>query len=254
MSELNLRKVEPVRLFEQVVQRIRLLIVRGNLQPGDKLPGEMELSEALSVSRPSVREALRALESRGLIEVRSGTGAFVGSPRDSFRAASEAIEWLVGQRSWAIQLLQVREGLESVSASLAAASVTDELLTRLREIVEQQEQLSGSLSSLDRMVELDVLFHVLIAQTSENTIVEELVSSIVRAFCDSNRAVLYLDQGSMNKTLAEHRHIIEALDSRDPAAAEAAVRAHISRVRADVESVPPPDSTDKVQIEGEGAG
>ncbi|MBC7262988.1 MAG: FadR family transcriptional regulator [Chloroflexi bacterium] len=236
--QLNFLKVGPIRLFEQVAEQIRALIVEGHLQPGDKLPSELELSEALGVSRASIREALRALESKGLIEVRSGAGAFVASrPFSLFSASSEAVEWLIKQRESLLQLLEVRESVEGLTASLAAASVSSELLEKLGQVVREQEKLSGTLSALDRQVELDIRFHELIAEASGNTIAEEIVDAIVARFCDSNRAILYLNKGNLEKTITEHRRVIEALASGDRVKAEAAMRAHIARVRADIEKV-----------------
>lgn len=235
-TDLNLRQVKPVRLFEQVVQQLQTLIIEGKLQPGDRLPSETELSERHGVSRSVVREALRALESKGMIAVRSGAGAFVASPHASFRAASEAIEWLASQHESLRQLLQVRESVEGLTASLAAAVLPEDALAELQHIVQRQRELAGSVSNLEQQVELDVRFHTLIAAVSGNTIAEEIIGRIVPAFCDSNRAVLYL-KANMNQTLHEHQAIIEALASGDPTRAEQAMRAHVARVRGEIESL-----------------
>jgi GntR family transcriptional repressor for pyruvate dehydrogenase complex len=236
MSEPNLRQVKPVRLFDQVVEQLQALIVEGTWQPADKLPSEAELGSTYGVSRSVVREALRVLESKGLIEVRSGAGAFVTTPHASFRASSEAIEWLASHRDSLRQLLQVRESVEGLTASLAATSVPQDVLSELQGIVQQQRQLARSRSNLDAQVELDVRFHTLIAQVSGNTIAEEIVGRIVPAFCDSNRAVLYL-RANMDLTLREHQAIIEALASGDAMRAEQAMRSHVARVRGDIESL-----------------
>ncbi|MBM4430780.1 MAG: FadR family transcriptional regulator [Chloroflexi bacterium] len=233
-GELKLRPVRPIRLFEQVVEQLQALIVSGDLRPGDKLPSEADLSSAHGVSRASVREALRALESKGVITVRSGAGAFVARRPFSFSAPSEAVEWLLSQRDSLLELLRVRESIEGLTASLAATSICSESLSELRQIVEQQSQLSGSLPSLECLAELDVRFHLLIAEASGNTLAKEIVDAIVPAFCESNRAVLYVGSGNMQKTVQEHQRIINALAARDAHAAEAAIRAHIARVRTDI--------------------
>jgi GntR family transcriptional repressor for pyruvate dehydrogenase complex len=87
-----------VRLFEQAVDQIKELIMEGELQPGDKLPSETHLSRELDVSRSSIREALRALESQGIIEVRSGAGAYVTLQPFSFSSVREAVIWLSKRR------------------------------------------------------------------------------------------------------------------------------------------------------------
>lgn len=237
MHEPNLRQVKPVRLFDQVVEQLQALIVEGTWQPGDRLPSEAELGASYGVSRSVVREALRVLESKGLIEVRSGAGAFVATPHASFRAAGEAIEWLASQRDSLRQLLQVRETVEGLTASLAASALPPDVLSELQDIVRQQRQLAQSRSSLDGQVELDVRFHTLIAQVSGNAIAEEIIGRIVPAFCDSNRAVLYL-KANMDQTLQEHQAIVDALASGDAASAEQAMRTHVARVRGDIESLP----------------
>jgi len=236
MSEPNLQQLKPVRLFDQLMEQLQELIVQGTWQPGDKLPSEADLGATYGVSRSVVREALRALESKGLIEVRSGAGAFVATPHASFHAASEAIEWLASQRDSLRQLLQVRESVEGLTAALAAASLPEEVLAELQGIVREQRQLAQSPGHLDRQVALDVRFHTLIAQISGNTIAADIIGRIVPAFCDSNRAVLYL-KANMDHTLREHDAIIDALASGDPERAEQAMRAHVARVRGEVESV-----------------
>ena len=231
-----LRQVKPVRLFEGAVGQIRALIIDGQLQPGEKLPSESELCVALDVSRSSVREALRTLESKGLIQVRSGSGAYVAANPFSFNVVSEAVQWLLKRQDSLVQLLQVREVVEGLAASLVAALASEELLTDLRRIIEEQAQLSGVSSNLSRQAELDARFHLLIAEASGNPIAQEIISAIVPAFIDSNRAVLYVST-NIERSLLEHQAIIDALASRDPARAEAAVRSHIARVRTEIHDI-----------------
>jgi GntR family transcriptional repressor for pyruvate dehydrogenase complex len=240
MSEPNLRQIKPVRLFDQVVQQLQAQIVDGTWQPGDRLPSEAELGASYGVSRSVVREALRVLESKGLIEVRSGAGAFVATPHASFRAAGEAIEWLASHRDSLRQLLQVRESVEGLTASLAASALPQDVLAELQDIVRQQRQLAQSTGNLDGQVQLDVRFHTLIAQVSGNAIAEEIIGRIVPAFCDSNRAVLYL-KANMDQTLQEHQAIVDALATGDATNSEQAMRAHVARVRGDIESLPTED-------------
>ncbi len=246
MQEVELRKVGSVRVFEQVAEQLRRLITEGHLEPGDQLPSELRLSQALEVSRASVREALRLLESTGLIEVRTGAGTFVAPPRVSFTTTGDAVEWLLKRRDSLLHLLEVRESVEGLTAALAAPVIGDELLAQLRSIVDRQSELAGSVSNLDQEVELDVRFHALIAQASRNTIAQDIVNAIVPAFVDSNRVVLYLSREAMEKTLAEHQRIVDALASRHAKKAELAMRAHIARVRGEIRQVQPEYETVEV--------
>ena len=103
------QKLEPVRVFEQVVQQIRELIVSGELQVGDKLPPEQELERQLSVSRSSIREALRVLEAEGLVEVRRGSGTYITSSTGRNRSRDEVANWLEQREEFLVQELEVRE-------------------------------------------------------------------------------------------------------------------------------------------------
>lgn len=229
----SIHRVKSVRLSDQAVNQLRALIISGEFNPGDKLPSESELCEKLEVSRSSVREALRTLESRGLILVRTGSGAFVSDRPFSFIAMTEAMEWLLKRQEYLAQILQVREVNEGLAAALVAPNVTDDLLRRLHQIVQEQHELAGAAPNLERESELDIEFHELIAAASGNTLVHELVSSIVREFCSSNRALLYVS-GKMAISIKEHEAVIQAIAGRDPVRAEKTMRAHVARVRNDI--------------------
>jgi GntR family transcriptional repressor for pyruvate dehydrogenase complex len=243
MHEVELRKIGSVRVFEQVAEQLRRLITEGHLEPGDQLPSELRLSQALEVSRASVREALRLLESTGLIEVKTGAGTFVAPPRFSFTTTGDAIEWLVSRRDSLLHLLEVRESVEGLTAALAAPAIRDEQLAQLQGIVDRQRELADSVSNVDQELELDVRFHALIAQASRNTIAQDIVNAIVPVFFDSNRVVLYLSREAMEKTLAEHQRIVDALAAGDAKKAELAMRAHIARVRGEIRQVQPQHET-----------
>ena len=105
---LNLTKAKPMRLSSQATDQIRNLISKGILKPGDKLPSEQILSQQLGVSRPSLREALRGLESEGLIEVRVGNGAYVAESALMMSSLNAAIKRLIQREALVLQLLQVR--------------------------------------------------------------------------------------------------------------------------------------------------
>jgi GntR family transcriptional regulator, transcriptional repressor for pyruvate dehydrogenase complex len=234
MPTSQLKEIKNVRLSDQVADQIQLLVFDGHLQPGEKMPSESELVQQLHVSRSTVREALRALESKGIIRVRSGTRAFVSEQPFTFNIQSEAINWLLLRRESLIQILQVREALEGLAASLLACSVSEPVLDELRAIVrEQQKLIVDDCCDVDRLSELDIQFHQLISHASGNQLVDELVSSFVREFCTSNRAILYVN-GTGETSMEEHSRIIDALATHDPVIAENSVRAHIARVHTEI--------------------
>jgi GntR family transcriptional repressor for pyruvate dehydrogenase complex len=233
MGTPQLTRLKNVRLSDQAVEQIQALIFSGAYEPGSKLPSESELVASLNVSRTSIREALRALESRGMIQVRSGSGAFVSDQPFHFNAVQDAVRWLLGRKDSLVQILEVRESLEGLAAGLVASHFTPEIEQKLRAIIARQEEAFDREHDIDTLTELDIQFHEIIATESGNEFAEGLIHSIVTQFCTSNRALLYVS-GKTEKSIDDHVAILEALKSQNPAAAETAIRSHIARVREDV--------------------
>jgi GntR family transcriptional regulator, transcriptional repressor for pyruvate dehydrogenase complex len=230
MAQTGFTEIKDSRLSDKVADQIQLSIFDGHLNPGERMPSESELVKMLHVSRSTVREALRALESRGIIQVRSGTRAFVSDQPFSFKIPSEAMNWLLLRRESLIQILEVREVLEGLAGSLLAAHITQEVLNELHEIVRKQQALIENSADVEALSELDIEFHESISQASGNQVVNQLVKSIVTEFCTSNRAILYVSS-TAETSFEEHTRIIDALATGNPAIAEHEIRAHITRVR-----------------------
>jgi GntR family transcriptional repressor for pyruvate dehydrogenase complex len=233
MGNPPLTRLKNVRLSDQAVEQLQTLILNGSYQPGGKLPSESELVASLNVSRTSIREALRVLESRGMIQVRSGSGAFVSDQPFHFNAVQDAVRWLLGRKDSLVQILEVREYLEGLAAALVAARFNDEIEQKLRAVIAKQEDAFQREHDLDTLTELDIQFHEVIASECGNEFAEGLIRSIVTQFCTSNRALLYVS-GKTEKSIDDHLEILAALKSKNPTLAETAVRSHIARVRQDV--------------------
>ncbi|HEX7974408.1 MAG TPA: FadR/GntR family transcriptional regulator [Anaerolineales bacterium] len=241
MEKSTLRRVEPVRIFEQAVEQIRSLIANGTWTPGDKLPTEQELGRQFNVSRSSVREALRVLESEGLIEARRGSGTYVVDSPAPGRSSRELAQWLVQREETLEQVLQVRERIEGLTASLAATLASGEDLAQIRAIVEEQarkieEQGCEGDACVEMLARLDAAFHLAISSASGNDFAHEIISHVIPAFNASNKAVLYLRQRA-DTMEQEHREILAALEAHDPAAAEQAMHRHILKVRAEIMAI-----------------
>lgn len=245
MESTKLRKVAPVRLFEQAADQIRELIAQGSLTPGERLPTEPELSRQLNVSRASVREALRVLEAEGWIEVKRGLGTFISTHPVSGRNANELAHWLEQREETLEQVLQVRESIEGLTASLAAVRAPEDRIDELRSIVEAQRRQIDQASRNDEecfeeLARLDAAFHLAIGDLSGNDIANEIISHIIPVFNESNGAVLYLCNRA-RRMEAEHRAILEAIEAHNPSAAENAMRDHLTRVRMEILKIRKPD-------------
>jgi GntR family transcriptional repressor for pyruvate dehydrogenase complex len=235
--ERMLRKVERVRVFDQAVEQLRGAILSGQYQPSSRLPTEQELCELLDVSRSSIREALRVLEAEGLIEVRRGSGAFVTEVLNHLATRGEILGWLAKREESMIQILEVREGIEWLTASLAAERRTDGFVKGLQGIVDAQRAQAKNNDegeeNIIALADLDVQFHIAISEASGNDIAHEIVGHILPAFSEANRAVLWAGKNTA-LSINEHQAIVDAIALGDRTKAEDAMRSHISRVRQEI--------------------
>lgn len=219
---IQFKPVESRRLYQQIADQIRELIDRGGFEAGARLPPERDLAVQLGVSRPSLREALIALDVEGRVEVRSGSGVYV-SPAKPSPAAGQTVA--MGESP--SQLMEARSVIEGEVVVLACARITDEPLKRLREV------LLGMEAAIERRrpkVELDREFHLTLAEASGNAILARLVADLfderhspisakIRSRFESTR--------TWKAALKEHEAVLTAVEARDPIAAQAAMRAHL---------------------------
>jgi GntR family transcriptional regulator, transcriptional repressor for pyruvate dehydrogenase complex len=234
MPEIKFSKLAPVRIFEQVIEQIRDLIMNGAFSPGDKLPPEQELEKQLSVSRSSIREALRVLEYEGLVEVRRGSGTYIAAYSKKNKGRIEVAKWLEKREDTLCELLQVREHLEGLTASLAAKNLNQEAVDELRDILQQiKDVISDSALDVDKLAKLDSKFHLSISRAANNSLANELLAYVIPAFQTSNQAVIYIGE-SLELLVADHSAILSAIEIRDSRLAENAMREHIIRVQSEV--------------------
>jgi DNA-binding FadR family transcriptional regulator len=216
-------KSEHGRLYERVARDLAAAIADETYPVGGRLPSERDLAQKYAVSRPTVREAIIALELDGLVEVRTGSGVYVTSrePRGGKAGATD-----VGP----FELLEARHAIESEACALAATRITDETLVEL-------EALAAEMDAADilQAEEADRRFHLLIAEASQNSVMRETVVALWEARARSPQYQL-LSRKALAAGVAprvdEHRDILRALQKRDPKAARQAMRQHLSRVLA----------------------
>ncbi len=220
---MPIQTVEPRRLYRQIADQIRALIAGGEYAPGDRLPPERDLAKQLGVSRPSLREALIALEMETLLDVRVGSGIYVTRPNEP-RGAAE----LAGA-SGPFEVLRARRLIEGECAALAARSATPAQVRAVREahaaIVEESKRDHNPLGA-------DRLFHVRIAEAGGNSALVLLVETL----WDQRMGPLYralerkLEYPMMaTDTIREHKAIVAAIARHDPRAARSAMHHHMDR-------------------------
>jgi len=211
------------RLVDKVVNEIQRQIIEGGLRPGTLLPSERELCEQLGVSRTALREAVRMLVTKGLLETRPGVGTIV--KQIGSNQISESISLMLNQDSnlTLVHLHNVRRMLEVENARLAAEHATPKNIARLREIT---EEMRGVLGDSEKFSLLDAEFHQTLAASTQNPLLAVLLYSIRDVFLD----VLIQIQDRWHQieiTLPDHTRIIDKVEEHDPAGAADAMRTHL---------------------------
>ena len=214
-------------LFQRVAGQIARFIQGNGLTPGDRLPGERELSELLGVSRASVREALRSLQARGVVLVRHGKGVFVAPPDEGERA----LERFARLREVGMEeLFAMREVLEVPAAGWTAAAATDE---QLQDLVQTFETLAEGVRNRQPASELQIMdakLHLQIAEYANNRFLAMTQTVLQEMLARSMETTLAI-AGRPARSVREHAEIVEALLARDPSRARAAARRHIHSSR-----------------------
>ena len=197
-------------------------LVSGGIKVGQRLPAERDLAEAFGVGRSAVREALKSLNLLGLVEIRQGDGTYLKRPESTL--LPQVLEWglLLGERQ-TLELVEARQGIEVMSARLAALRQDDELLRDLAEILERMRL---SQQSPQEFIEADVAFHLRLAKGAQNQVVYDMLSSLSSLLgVWVQRAVHATEE--LSGTYREHEVVYEAVSAGDPAAAAEAMTAHM---------------------------
>lgn len=223
---MPLKAVEPQRLYRQIAEQLRALIRAGELAAGSRLPAERELAKQLGVSRPSVREALIALEVEGVIEVRTGSGIYVLKPKARKPAGKRAVD----AAEWGpLELMRARELVESEVAALAARHAQKADVQRIAQALQQMHE---EVSRGKEPREGDEAFHNAIAQACGN----EVLSDTVHGYWQARHGALFErlgdyfeDQRSWDAALVEHVAVLDAIRARNAGAARAAMQRHLKQ-------------------------
>ncbi|MBI4011912.1 MAG: FadR family transcriptional regulator [Candidatus Rokubacteria bacterium] len=222
MSWPSVEPVKSTRIYAEIVRQIRGLIADGQLKSGDRLPPERDLAERFRVSRTSVREALRALESTGLIEIRAGEGAFVRSI--SVESLVEPLALVIlGQREVIADLYEARRLLEPPIAALAAQRASpDEVQELTRILDEQAKEVEAGRTGLAQ----DAAFHTAIAHSAHNRAISRIVNTLMDLLTQTREESLQTP-GRPERSHQDHRRVLAAIRARDEPAAQHAMLDHL---------------------------
>lgn len=221
--------IQSERLYEIIVSQIEQRIVAGDLKVGDQLPSEHDLAQQFAVSRTAVREAVKALRQKGLVEIRPGRGTFITNGTSDTIRDSLGMFMKFGSSNGSGNLVEVREILEPEIAALAATRITDEYITAMREAVEIMET---ALDNVDVFVESDLDFHLALAEGTQNPFIPILMDSIIDLLREQRKRT-GLTKGGLARGQFHHKKILDAVSRRDSKAARQAMQDHLQQVRED---------------------
>lgn len=227
------RTVKTSRLYEQIVQQVEDSILKGQLKPGDQLPAERDLAHSFGVSRTAVREAVKTLREKGLVEAFSGRGTFVTNGTSHSIRQSLDLMIRINPLEGSANLAELRLVLEPEIASLAAARIEEQLLSTMREAVEEMDR---SLRDPDAYVEADLDFHLALAEAAGNPIILSLLDSIVGLLREQRSRIFNVD-GGPERGQFHHKRILAAVEQGNPESAREAMRAHLQQVLEDSTSI-----------------
>ena len=223
---MEFKEITPVRLYESAIEQIMDLVKKSELKPGDKLPPERKLAEKLSISRGSLREAFRVLESKGLIKSKAGGGRFIREIRKNGHNSTENII-LSLEKSSILELLEAREMFEVKIAKIAAQRATPEdikLIEMALNKMKQKEELKD-----DKKTESDTEFHLAIASASHNFVFVNIIKLHLDLLKET-RGKTWQIPGRREKQYQEHQAILQAVKEHNSKKAGEAMLTHLKNV------------------------
>ncbi len=219
-----LKKISKNTVAAQVINQLTELIRGGSLKPGDKLPSERLMAEELGVSRPPLRESLRALEYAGVIETRYGDGIYVKSG-DFPNAAAPLIFRLLNQYSLE-EMVEMRKIIETSAVRLAAERATEDDLESIREI---QNRTQDCLGDMDKFIECDFAFHSAIAESTRNSLLFNTVQTMRKMMNEFNEELLNGEK-QREEVWRQHAQILSCIEKKNTPQAVKAMNKHLDNV------------------------
>lgn len=214
-------------ISEDIVDSLLSLILERELRPGDKLPPERELAAMMRVSRPSLREALRALAIMNIVEIRQGDGTYITSLKPGLLMSHLGFVFGLTDASF-LELFEARRILEPAIAALAAVRISDVEVENLEACMARTAEF---VDDSETFVAADIEIHEMIAKAAHNTVLNQFLASISQLGKESRRRTVAIP-GMSQKSLQDHAAIVDALKAHDPERARQAMLKHLLRIEA----------------------
>lgn len=224
--------IKPRRLYEEVAHDLSEAIVQGRYAPGDFLPTEQEFVKEYGASRNVVREALKLLMARGLVEMLHGLGSRV-LPHHHWQLQDQLIRMMREDPRVPRDLIAVRRILEEDIAELAAAHATDAQIASMYTTI---ECLRAAAARPDECIEHDVQFHQLLAEASDNVLLPLVLQPVGKLLLASRLATIH-NPGAVERSVHAHAEILARVVARDPAGARQAMREHLVQVEGEIRQI-----------------
>lgn len=221
------------KIYEQVIEQIQEKIFYGEFKNGDKLPSERELSEQMGVSRTSIREALRVLETMGVVESRQGEGNFICSNVNKSLIEPLSLIFKLNNGNWE-DVIELRQALELETVKFASKRVTKEEADELKFIINKMEEEINNQNRNEILVNLDQKFHNKIASISKNYLIECLFltsSNLFEEFIDDARRKIVNKYSDERVLLNQHKEIYNAIISNDSNLAYKKMEEHMNLIK-----------------------
>ena len=221
------------KVYEQVIEQIQEKIFYGEFKNGDKLPSERELSEQMGVSRTSIREALRVLETMGVVESRQGEGNFICSNVNKSLIEPLSLIFKLNNGSWE-DVIELRQALELETVKFASKRVTREEADEMKFIINKMEEEINNQNRNEILVNLDRKFHNKIASISKNYLIECLFltsSNLFEEFIDDARRKIVNKYSDERVLLNQHKEIYNAIISNDSNLAYKKMEEHMNLIK-----------------------
>lgn len=233
MEEIKLPPIKKKVLIDQIIEVITNLIIEGKLRPGDVLPSERKLSEMLKVSRNSIRQALKALEILGVLEISAGSRTYLNkSISELFINPFKFVSILYDVK--AIELFETRKMIEVELVKLSAKKATKEDIERMNSIIEKSKDF------IDKPEEFQYLerdFHNALSKASKNKLLVAMMDSISNLLFERKKKSFLLISDARKRALEQHIKIFEAIKSKDVSKAEKAMLEHLEEFLKDQQKV-----------------